>query len=95
MKNLDHYFFDIVAAKSLQSYLTLCDPIDGSRPGSVLRGILQARTLEWVAMPSLFFDIISILFSPLLFSEILIIHKLLCLILLILGSVIFGLNIFL
>ena len=88
MKNLGHYFFDIVAAKSLQSCLTLCDPIDGSRPGSILRGILQARTLEWVAMPSLFFDIISILFSP-LFSEILIIHKLLCLILLILGSVIF------
>ena len=37
------------AAKSLQSYLTLCDPIDGSPPGSSVPGILQARTLEWVA----------------------------------------------
>ena len=40
------------AAKSLQSCLTLCDPIDGSPPGSPVPGILQARTLEWVAMPS-------------------------------------------
>ena len=38
------------AAKSLQSCPTLCDPIDGSPPGSPLPGILQARTLEWVAM---------------------------------------------
>ena len=38
------------AAKSLQSYLTLCDPIDGSPPGSPIPGILQARTLEWVAI---------------------------------------------
>ena len=38
------------AAKSLQSCLTLCDPIDGSSPGSALPGILQARTLEWVAI---------------------------------------------
>ena len=38
------------AAKSLQSCLTLCDPIDGSPPGSSVPGILQARTLEWVAM---------------------------------------------
>ena len=36
------------AAKSLQSCLTLCDPIDGSPPGSPMPGILQARTLEWV-----------------------------------------------
>ena len=35
-------------AKSLQSCLTLCDPIDGSPPGSPVPGILQARTLEWV-----------------------------------------------
>ena len=35
------------AAKSLQSCLTLCDPIDGSPPGSPFPGILQARTLEW------------------------------------------------
>ena len=39
-----------VAAKSLQSCLTLCDPIDGSPPGSPVLGILQARTLEWVAI---------------------------------------------
>ena len=38
------------AAKSLQLYLTLCDPIDGSPPGSPVPGILQARTLEWVAI---------------------------------------------
>ena len=38
------------AAKSLQSYLTLCDPIDGSPPGSPVPGILQARTPEWVAI---------------------------------------------
>ena len=34
----------------LQSCLTLCDPIDGNPPGSPLPGILQARTLEWVAI---------------------------------------------
>ena len=38
------------AAKSLQSCLTLCDPIDGSPPGSPIPGLLQARTLEWVAI---------------------------------------------
>ena len=38
------------AAKSLQSCPTLCDPIDGSPPGSSAPGILQARTLEWVAI---------------------------------------------
>ena len=38
------------AAKSLQSCPTLCDPIDGSPPGSLVPGILQARTLEWVAV---------------------------------------------
>ena len=37
-------------AKSLQSCLTLCDPIDGSPPGSPIPWILQARTLEWVAI---------------------------------------------
>ena len=37
-------------AKSLQSCLTLCDPIDGSPPGSPVPGIFQARTLEWVAL---------------------------------------------
>ena len=39
-------------AKSLQSFLTLCDPMDGSPPGSFVHGILQARILECVAMPS-------------------------------------------
>ena len=38
------------AAKSLQSCPTLCDPIDGSPPGCPIPGILQARTLEWVAI---------------------------------------------
>ena len=38
------------AAKSLQSCPTLCDPIDGSPPGSSVPEILQARTLEWVAI---------------------------------------------
>ena len=38
------------AAKLLQSCLTLCDPIDGSPPGSPIPGILQARTLEWAAI---------------------------------------------
>ena len=38
------------AAKSLQSYMTLCDPVDSSPPGSPVPGILQVRTLEWVAI---------------------------------------------
>ena len=38
------------AAESLQLCTTLCDPIDGSPPGSPVPGILQARTLEWVAI---------------------------------------------
>ena len=49
-----HYFPSTAAAaaaaKSLQLCLTLCDPIDGSPPGSAVPGILQARTLEWVAI---------------------------------------------
>ena len=40
----------LIAAKSLQLYLTLCDPIDGRPPGSPVPGILQARILEWVAI---------------------------------------------
>ena len=40
----------LAAAKSLQWCPTLCDPIDGSPPGSAVPGILQARTLEWVAI---------------------------------------------
>ena len=43
-------FTAAAAAKSLQSCLTLCDPIDGSPSGSPIPGILQARTLEWVAI---------------------------------------------
>ena len=42
--------WSIAAAKSLQSCLTLCDPIDRSPPGFPVPGILQARTLEWVAI---------------------------------------------
>ena len=41
---------DAAAAKSLQSCPTLCDPMDGSPPGSPISGILKARTLEWVAI---------------------------------------------
>ena len=39
-------------AKLLQSCPTLCDPVDGSPSGSAVPGVLQARTLEWVAMSS-------------------------------------------
>ena len=49
------YSFDVggnMHAKSLQSCLTLCDPMDCTPPGASVYGILQARTLEWVAMPS-------------------------------------------
>ena len=45
-----HCIILILAAKSLQSCQTLCNPIDGSPPGSPVPGILQARTLEWVAI---------------------------------------------
>ena len=45
-------FPSLVHAKSLQSCPTLCDPMDCSLLGSSVHGILQARTLEWVAMPS-------------------------------------------
>ena len=45
-----HHSLAAAAATSLQSCPTLCDPIDGSPPGSVVLGILQARTLEWVAI---------------------------------------------
>ena len=46
---LDCWYYQI-AAKSLQLCLTLCDPMDGSPPGSPVPGILQARTLEWGAI---------------------------------------------
>ena len=45
-----YFFFTAAAAKSLHSCLTLCDPTGGSPPGSPVPGILQARTLEWVAI---------------------------------------------
>ena len=41
---------DFVHAQSLQSRLTICDPVDCSPPGSPVHGILQTRILEWVAM---------------------------------------------
>ena len=47
---LEHCSAAAAAAKSLQSCLTLCDPRDCSPPGSSVPGILQARTLEWVAI---------------------------------------------
>ena len=51
---LHRLFYSVIsvaaAAKSLQSCPTLCDPIDGSPPGSPVPGILQARTLEWVTI---------------------------------------------
>ena len=47
---LSFFFLAVAAAKSLQSCQTLCDPIDGSPPGSPVPGILKARTLEWVAI---------------------------------------------
>ena len=54
VRSLNHWITREVpaaaAAKSLQSCLTLCDPIDGSPPDSPVPGILQSRTLEWVAI---------------------------------------------
>ena len=53
LRYLSPYWLDLsvaAAAKSLQSFPTLCDPIDGSPPGSPVPGILQARTMEWVAI---------------------------------------------
>ena len=44
------YCFAAAAAKSLQSWPTLCDPIDSTLPGSSVPGTLQARILEWVAI---------------------------------------------
>ena len=49
-KNNNLFFFLPAAAKSLQLCPTLCNPIDSSPPGSPIPGILQARTLEWVAI---------------------------------------------
>ena len=49
VRELLSFYAAAAAAKLLQSCLTLCDPIDGSPPGSPVPGVLQARTLEWVA----------------------------------------------
>ena len=49
-KNMDVIIVTAAAAESLQSCPTLCDPTDGSPPGSAVPGILQATTLEWVAI---------------------------------------------
>ena len=50
LTSIHDYWKNHAAAKSLQSCPTLCDPIDGSPPGSPVPGILQARRLEWVAI---------------------------------------------
>ena len=50
-EDLQHLLAATAAAKSLQSCLTLCNPVHGSPPGSPVPGILQARTLKWVAIP--------------------------------------------
>ena len=54
LKSRDYFAYKgqsaAAAAKSLQSYPTLRDPINGSPPGSLVPGVLQARTLEWVAI---------------------------------------------
>ena len=49
-RKFGHNLATAATAKSLQSCLTLCDPIDGNQLGSSVPGILQARTLEWVAI---------------------------------------------
>ena len=49
-KNSKKQSFVAATAKSLQSCLTLCDPIDSSPPGSPVPGIFKERTLEWVAI---------------------------------------------
>ena len=50
--SLTSFMLACMLAKSLQSCLTLCEPMDCSLPGSSVHGILQVRILEWVAMPS-------------------------------------------
>ena len=49
---MQYAIYVCMCAKSLQSYLTLCDPIDCSSPGFSVAGISQARMLEWIAMSS-------------------------------------------
>ena len=52
LKTVEQGLMTAAAAKLLQLCPTLCDSIDGSPPGSAIPGILQARTLKWVAFPS-------------------------------------------
>ena len=63
-----HFYVKLAAAaaKLLQSCPTLCDPIDGSPPGSPFPGILKARTLEWVAIA---FSDVKLQFSSVQFSR--------------------------
>ena len=59
---VDFYFLvyaAAAAATSPQSCLTLCDPIDGSPPGSPIHGIFQAKVLEWVAIAYKWFQILK------------------------------------
>ena len=66
------------AAKSLQSCPTLCDPIDGSPPGSSIHGILQARVLEWVAIAFYWYFLLlylEISFIPFFFLLLLLIRS--------------------
>ena len=72
-KELSRLSSPAAAAKSLQSCLTLCNPRDGSPPGSTVPGILQARTLEWVSSPapqfkSISSSTLSLLYGPTLTS---------------------------
>ena len=81
MAGLRLLFAAATAAKSLQLCLTLCDPIDGSPPGSPVPGILQARVLQWVAiafsevqsLPQLLMHMV--IFSPLQFLSILLLEE--------------------
>ena len=50
-KSDKHYLSQVIKVLVSQSCLTLCDPMDSSSPGSSVHGILQARILEWVAIP--------------------------------------------
>ena len=50
MEKESDIFISAAATKSLQLCPTLCDPVDGSPPGSAIPGILQARTLEWISI---------------------------------------------
>ena len=63
--------YSVACAKSRQSCPTLCDPMDCSPPGWVSLGILQARILEWVSMPSSMYLYLCILFQMVVYCRIL------------------------